>query len=342
MNFLICDLQYGSTGKGAIAYYLAKSRNAHVAVSANAPNAGHTAVDGERRFVHSVLPVSAAAPSVDSILVGPGSVFDVGRLVREYQHLRDSVGERRLFIHPSAVPLRAKDLEDERALVTIGSTMKGTAAANHRRMMRGNDVILGQIPDLRDYIREQLPGTPISFDRAAYMREIQRDNKIIEGAQGFSLSVYHGFYPYVTSRDTTPNQIAADCALPGDYRRNTTVVGSIRTFPIRVANRMGPQGELLGSSGPCYADQRELEWSDIGRAAELTTVTKLPRRLFSFSIQQIAESKATCAPDAAFLSFADYCTPEQLQDRLTVIDGLGLKVGWTGHGPDYADIMEVA
>ena len=344
-NYLVCDMQFGSTGKGAIAYYLARSRKLRCAVAANMPNAGHTAVDGPDKFVHTVLPACSAAPSIETILLGPGTVFDPIKLVDEYKALIARRGLRSLVIHPGAVPLRPEDLQNEKHHVRIGSTMKGSAAANVRRMNRDGHTIIGDLENVQAGIRREMGAgfekdDVLSFRKDRYFREIERDGKIVEGSQGFSLSVYHGLYPHVTSRDTTPNQIAADCALPGDWRIFTCVVGSMRTYPIRVANRFNSDGEQIGTSGPPYSDQQELQWSDIGREAELTTVTKLPRRLFSFSRTQTAEAKSMCKPDYVSLSFCDYCDDHELNERVSIIGSMGLRLKWRSFGPDYGDIRE--
>ncbi len=54
-----------------------------------------------------------------------------------------------------------------------------------------------------------------------------------------------------------------------------TVHGTFRTFPIRVANR--PEA---GMERPSYHDSAEITFESIGQQQELTTVTKLPRRLY--------------------------------------------------------------
>ena len=138
------------------------------------------------------------------------------------------------------------------------------------------------------------------------------ESVIVEGAQGFSLSMYHGQYPYTTSRDVTPWQVAADCGLPYKWASYIKVIGTLRTFPIRVSNRDG-------SSGPHYPDQVELKWGDIGLNAELTTVTKLPRRIFSFSQTQLQEALWHCGgywDTRLFLNFANYVTDKQLLDEM--------------------------
>jgi adenylosuccinate synthase len=348
MNFLICDLQFGSTGKGAIAYYLAKRHKLSVAVCAYTPNAGHTAVDGNLRFVHTVLPIAAAVDSVHTVLIGPGAVFDPLLLCLEAEAIRVRVPNgpiKTLIMHPAAVSLISDDLKFEKELIVIGSTMKGTAAANWRRMRRQPSTIIGNKPDITDYIRTRLysSGYVVKCDANDYRDVISGVNIIVEGAQGYSLSVYHGMYPYVTSRDTTPNQIAADCGLGARYACHFTIVGTARTYPIRVANRHNDEGEMVGWSGPFYPDQKELTWGELGQKPELTTVTKLQRRVATFSREQILNAIDACQPHEVFLNFCNYeKDPGRIAELCGFFAQYGSKVKYLGYGPDDSQILEVA
>lgn len=354
MNFLVCDLQFGSTGKGLIAYYLARQHKLRTAVAAYAPNAGHTAVDGGHKFVTSALPVAGAVDTVAEILVGPGAVYDPERVIHELGILGFNGQYRekpRLCIHPASVPLIPQDLEAEKGFRAIGSTMKGTAAANWRRMQRWVRTILKDRPETIEYFKKYCAeaGVEFSYDADDYNfmlgRALMNRELIVEGAQGFGLSIYHGMYPHVTSRDTTPNQIAADVGLPSNYSRDVKIIGCMRTFPIRVANRHDEKGELVGYSGPGYDDQEEITWSDLGMQPELTTVTKLPRRIFSYSKQQIEDAIAVVQPDHVFLNFCNYLgAGEQLSDIIEHVnscrwgDSLVRYLGW---GADVSQVREV-
>jgi adenylosuccinate synthase len=162
----------------------------------------------------------------------------------------------------------------------------------------------------------------------------EAENAIIEGAQGFSLSINQGFYPYTTSRDCTTNQLLSDCGIPhGKF--GIHIIGVCRTLPIRVANRPG------GWSGPCYSDQREIQWSDIGIEPELTTVTKLPRRIFTFSETQIREAIRMNGVGSVFLNFCNYVTVSETWELIEKITRSGAPVRWLGWGPKETDVKAV-
>lgn len=159
----------------------------------------------------------------------------------------------------------------------------------------------------------------------------------IEGCQGYSLSIYHGQYPYVTCRDVTVHSLLADCGVPPTRAASISVYGVFRTYPIRVANRPA-SGEW---SGPTYPDSTETTFEALGQAQELTTVTQLPRRIFTFSHQQAIEACVQNRVDYAFLNFCQYC-PDwvtlrdiwlRLEERTTV--------QFLGFGPRVCDVIRV-
>lgn len=331
---MVVDLQFGSTGKGQIAGTIGRKWEPDTVVCANGPNAGHTYVwtEGEhvRKIMHTVLPVTSVLPSVRNILLGPGAVIDIRRLAEEIDTIPTLLRDRQLIIHPNASIVTQDHRDREKNFIGIGSTMKGTAEAVIEKMRRlpganiaknwastleGNSII-GQ--NFRVYVNED-----------EYARALDSSEKLlVEGAQGASLSIHSRFYPHTTSRDVSINQIWADCRLPArtqsqrwGHLGEVNIVGVARTYPIRVANRLNETGDIIGYSGSCYPDQNEITWASIGREPELTTVTKLPRRLFTFSTQQILESCRYNGPTSIALTFCDYL-PSHNEDHPDIPEGM--------------------
>lgn len=343
--YMILDLQFGSTGKGLLAGYLAKFMRPDTLVTAWGPNAGHTYIDeGGREFIHCMLANGVVSPNLKTILMGPGSVIDLDRLYSEIKSCKDLLIGKRLVIHPQAVVVTAKHREMEMRNVKIGSTMKGTGAAVIERIERdpdNNPTALNVIGyDWLDSIAQM--GIGIEISKHSYDYALMEANIIqIEGAQGYSLSIYNGFYPYTTSRDVTPAQVMADCALP--WSLDPEIYGTLRTYPIRVANRFDEEGNMIGTSGPGYDDQKELKWEDLGMEPELTTVTQLPRRIFSFSIEQMAESLFRCGPTKLFLNFTNYMDNEEVSELIEDIHNISVhgncRVEWIGTGPRHQDVV---
>lgn len=318
---LVVDLQFGSTGKGQIAGTVGRKWEPDTVVCANGPNAGHTYKWWEgrnpeslRMIVHTVTPVSGVLPTVRNILLGPGAVIDMSKLREEIWASREYFHGKQLVIHPNASIVQQEHRDREKNFIGIGSTMKGTAEAVIEKMRRlpGANIarhwasqLENMFPeiDLKVYVNEDAYNSALDSSRRL----------LVEGAQGASLSMHSRFYPHCTSRDVSVNQIWADCRLPARtpsqqwaQSGEVEIIGVARTYPIRVANRLNEAGDVVGYSGSYYSDQKEITWADIGREAELTTVTKLPRRLFTFSTQQIIDSCRYNGPTSIALTFCDY------------------------------------
>jgi adenylosuccinate synthase len=103
---------------------------------------------------------------------------------------------------------------------------------------------------------------------------------IVEGSQGFALSLLHGDeYPFVTSRDTTASGFASEVGLAPKLIDKVVVV--VRTYPIRVG----------GPSGPF---QNEISWERIQELSgasevipEYTSVTRKLRRVACFDLEAV-------------------------------------------------------
>jgi len=338
---MIMDFQYGSTGKGLIAGYLAKRGDYDTAICAFSTNAGHTYIDASRNLhvMTQQLPTAITSRTVKNILIGPGAAICATTLIKELDNYSAFLLDKRILIHPQAAVVEEYHADFEKAdgRTKMGSTAKGVGEAFIERIRRKDDSNTVGNRWSRNHELRYFVATEDEYRRVLWNAE----NVIVEGAQGYSLSMYHGQYPHVTSRDVTPWQVAADCGLPYKWAPYIKVTGTLRTFPIRVSNRDG-------SSGPCYPDQREIEWSEVGVAPELTTVTKLPRRIFTFSQQQLDEALFHCGgywDTQLFLNFANYCSKEQFKELVTAIRAPNPRrlnvptIAWVGFGPDDSDVM---
>lgn len=341
---IVVDLQFGSTGKGLLCGYLAEKQAPDTIVTAWGPNAGHTYINAEgRKFVNIALPNGIVSPALCCILIGPGSVINPERMRDELMEYDDLIGAHsvRILIHEHAAVVLPEHREKEATYgFKIGSTMKGVGEAVIDKIRR--------FPIPQNVAKYALVGTvlePYVVSGAEYQRVLsQARNVLIEGAQGYSLGINSGFYPYTTSRECTVQQLMVDCAIPFHWVDDFMIHGVCRTYPIRVANRF-KDGVQVGTSGPCYPDQREMQWSEIEREPELTTVTKLPRRLFTFSEQQIKEACAMNGVHDVFLNFANYVGEKHeayaLDPWCKSIAAAGVPLRWLGWGPTVNDIMEI-
>lgn len=344
----IVDLQFGSTGKGLLAGMLSQRNNYDLVVSANMPNAGHTFVDPEgRAWVNKVLPSGVYSGGLKFVCIGPGAVFDPDQLKKEFADLRSRGIEAQLVIHAYAsLLLPEHKAAEEAALSGIGSTMQGSMEAMVHKLRRPTDpaksptaaMNLPALGSLADCVV-----TPAQWVKM--MRKAK--NILVEGSQGYSLGINAGFYPYCTSRDCTVWRLLADCAVsPTEQLR---VIGSARLHPIRVGNTSD------GWSGPCYDDQQETTWDEIGVSPEYTTVTKRQRRVFTFSKKQIEEAIWANRVDEVFLNFCNY-DPVSIPAVVGQINEIGRRFGkergygewhsqspmvrYLGFGPSGDDVLD--
>lgn len=331
---MIVDLQFGSTGKGLIAGYLAETREYDTVITCNMPNAGHTYIDSKgNKMIHKVLPNGIVSPALRSVMIGPGAVFSVDRLMLEIDQAR-ALGylgdDVRILIHPNATVLQESHAETERnSLSGISSTMQGSMAAMVHKMSR-------PLTDAPIAANWGLPGGWGSYvcTHKEWRDALEQAEEILaEGSQGYSLGINTNFYPFTTSRDCTPARFLSDMGVPHNFLRR--VIGTARTYPIRVGNTAD------GFSGPCYEDQRETSWDELGQTAETTTVTGRVRRVFTFSLEQVREAAFYCAPDEIFLNFCNYMTENNVISLASQIEaGTGVPVHFFGKGPAFGDIVE--
>lgn len=364
---IVCDLQFGSTGKGLIAGYIAKRDKPDVVMTAWSANAGHTFIDENgRKFVHCMLANGVVSPNLQYVLIGPGSQMNWDLFLNEVDQCRDLLKGKTIYVHQSAAIITQAHVEEEAGPMTkIGSTKKGCGAAMIAKIRRNPDDQNTAGAMAGELLSHPIAGTLLDdhimlriVDNIDYLSVVYGAQRIlVEGAQGFSLGINNGFYPYVTSRECTPAQIAVDVNLPLAFIDK--VVGTMRTYPIRVANRFNDKGEQIGWSGPSYPDQRELDWSELGKEAELTTVTKLPRRIFEFSEEQTRHALAVVRPDEVFLNFVNYAddvdpsgdirdsiinTIERVAEELSISPAYthgGYYVKYLGYGATVRDVVEL-
>jgi adenylosuccinate synthase len=339
---VIVDLQFGSTGKGLLAGYIADREEPDTIVTAWGPNAGHTYISREGvKFVNIALPNGIVSPGLKRILLGPGSVINPEQLTEEIERYKILLQGVEIVIHPHAAVVMEvhRELERQKGF-KIGSTMKGVGEALINKISRDPDADNTAMNCLPDHLARYL------VKAGDYQKILDSGkNVLIEGSQGYSLGINSGFYPYTTSRECTVQQLMVDCGIPMGWFDDFIINGVCRTYPIRVANRFNKDGQQIGTSGPCYPDQREMKWQEIGREAELTTVTKLPRRIFSFSDQQIGEAIRMNDVHNVFVNFVNYYPGKmeapEFRRICDTVRKAGSLVRWVGLGPNHNDIVEV-
>jgi adenylosuccinate synthase len=295
--------QYGSEGKGNLAFYLAREYDLLVRVGG--PNAGHKVPLLPDPYVHRQLPSGTQANPKAQLLIGPGATIDPTVLLREIADC--GVDAERLSIDPQAMIIEAADLDAERDLVSsIASTGKGGGSAASRRILgrggvgNGTPVRLARdVPELHPFIRSSHQILDLAYRR--------HDRVLLEGTQGTALSLYHGCYPHVTSRDTTTSGTLAEAGI--GPRRVRRVIVVVRTYPIRVKN---PDTDGA-TSGPM---SQEISYEDLAQRSgvpieelfktETSSVSQRRRRIAEFDWDLLRRSVELNGATDIALTFADY------------------------------------
>lgn len=295
--------QYGSEGKGQIVAHLAKEYDLLIRVGG--PNAGHSVFEVPEPYAHHQLP-SGTRNSEARLVIGPGAVLRVDKLLKEIAEC--SVDAERLRIDGNAMVINDDDISAETELVkNIGSTGQGVGAATSRRIMHRNETTLlaKHIPELKPFI-----GNALDLLEDAYSRD---EKVLLEGTQGTGLSLYHGIYPYVTSRDTTALGCLAEAGIAPNRVRKVIMV--CRTYPIRV------ESPKEATSGPL----RDISWEEIARRsgqsadklrkAEKTTTTKRRRRIGEFEWGLLHRAALLNGATDIALTFTDYISKENIKAK---------------------------
>src|SRR5881628_135947 len=322
---------FGDEGKGKIAAYLALKDKPDICVrGGNGPNAGHTVVYNGVQYSLRLIPSGFVNEST-RLLIGPGVPVDSDVLLDE---IREMGVDDRIGVDNQCpiVEKRHKEEEtrSEHLSMKIGSTKSGVGACNAERALRMVK-LARQLPALQSYTIDTVSEIHKALEASK--------NVTVEGTQGTFLSLYHGTYPYVTSKDVTASAACADVGV------GPTQVDEVIAIFKAYVTRVG-EGPLEGQLDRDEVARRG--WTEFG------TVTGRERRAAPFDFKlakravqlngatQIALTKL----DVLFPSakgardFTDL--PKEGRDFLSKIEQeTGVKVTLIGTGPNEEDLIDL-
>ena len=321
---------FGDEGKGKIISYLAIQDKPTIVVRGGAgPNAGHTIKDGEKTYKVRMLP-SGFLNKDARVMVGPGVVVNPDVLLNEINDF--GVGGRAYVDNNCGIIEQSHRDADSKGQLKekIGSTGSGTGPANAERAMRTLK-LAKEIDNLKQYLID----VPREINTALDLGE----NVLIEGTQGTHLSLWHGTYPFVTTKDVTASGICADVGI--GPKRVDEVIVVFKSYLTRVGTGPMP-GEL-------DADETSKKgWEEFGtvtgrlrRAAEFDF--DLARRAVMLSsATQISITKL----DVRFPSCAGATSYNDLDDDArtfikNIETELGVSVTLIGTGPRVNDVVDL-
>lgn len=319
--------QWGDEGKGKIISYLALNDKPEIVARGGVgPNAGHEVNYNGTKYPLRMLPCGFVYEGA-KILIGAGVMVNPDVFLKEIEltgtQKRAGVDFRATWLTKDHI---ARDGASENSQ-KIGSTKTGCGPAVADRVNRIAKTV-SECPELKLYLVD-------------VVKEVHAaKNVLLEGSQGFMLSVLYGSYPFVTSKDVSASTIAADVGLgPKDI---DDVIMVIKSYTTRVGG--GPlkeeatkeEAEKLGMqeygtvTGRPRRTSINLHFDDLKLACQINSATQLAITKLDIRFQGCAGKR----------KFTDL-TKEAQSFVKDVEKKLGVDVVLLGTGKDAEDIVDL-
>lgn len=321
---------FGDEGKGKIISYLSLHDNPSIVVRGGVgPNAGHTIIHNNKTYKVRMIP-SGFINKKTQICIGPGVLINPELLLQEIKQL--NLNDRTLIDKNCGI-IENKHLNDDASNFLknkIGSTGTGTGPANSERAMRILK-IAKNVKILSSYIT----------DVPKLLNSVIDENKklLVEGTQGTYLSLWHGTYPFVTSKDVTASSICADVGI--GPKRVDDIIIVFKSYVTRVGK--GPLINELSSS-----EIQNMGFSEHGtvtgrkrRAAEFD-INLAKRAIMLNSATQVAITKLDILfPNCVHKKTFDDLSSEAKMFIMKLEKSLNIPITLIGTGPEIYDIIDL-
>lgn len=325
---VVCGF-FGDTGKGKIISYLALKDRVNVAARAGVgPNAGHTVVYNNKTYKLRMIP-SAFVYEKCRLLIGPGVLVNPEVFLNEVRLVN---ADNRAGVDPQCAIIEPKHIEADKTghlASKIKTTGTGTGPCNADRVLR-RAKLAKDVPELQPFLVD----VPLEVNTAIDSGE----NVLIEGTQGTFLSLWHGTYPYVTSKDVTASAACSDIGV--GPKKVDEVIVVFKAFVTRVG-----AGPLPG----------EISWEEAEKRgwAEIASVTGRRRRAAPFNFDLAKRAVMLNSATQAAITKIDVLFPEcknvksfsDLSDEAKkfirkVESEIKIPVTLIGTGPEVWDVVD--
>ncbi len=313
----IIGAQWGDEGKGKVTDYLAEESRV-VARSQGGNNAGHTiVVDGKKHKLH-LLPSGILRKDVVSI-IGNGVVVNPEVLLKELDNLDSERGQLLISDRAHVIMPYHKLLdggeESSKGKSMIGTTGNGIGPCYSDKASRIG-IRMGDLLDdeiLMERLEKAFPRNLALLDHYGIKSDLtidsllnlcrkwrnelsqfitdtsllinehidNKDNVLLEGAQGVHIDIEYGTYPFVTSSSPTTAGAALGSGIAPS--KITDVVGVTKAYLTRVGSGPFPT-ELDDEVGEMIRDKGQ----------EFGTTTGRPRRCGWLDLVMLELSNRIC------------------------------------------------
>jgi len=326
---VVCGF-FGDTGKGKVISYLALKDDVVITARAGVgPNAGHTVAYKGKSYKLRMVP-SAFVNERCRLLIGPGVLVNPQILLKEVDMLGCS---DRIGVDPQCAIIEPRHIEADKKgdlAEKIKTTGSGTGPCNADRALRIAK-LAREVEELKDFLTD----VPYELNKAID----EGKNVLIEGTQGTFLSLFHGTYPYCTSKDVTASAACSDVGI------GPTKVDEVLIVFKAYVTRVG--------GGPL---RNELTWEETVKRGwdEVATVTGRRRRAAPFDFDLARRAVMLNGATQAAITKIDILFPEckgvtdvsalsekALEFVRKVEDEIGIPVTILGTGPDALEIVDL-
>ena len=318
----IVGAQWGDEGKGKITDFFAGESDFVVRFHGG-NNAGHTVIVNNNTYKLHLIPsgvVYGKPVSVigNGVVVDPKVLLDEIKYITEKGiNPKLMISDRAHVIMPYHISLD-NALSNHQGKLAAGSTGKGIAPVYADKMFRNGirmidlldpnvfeeklkkgylfskKIIEGALLQkfdtpmqkiLKDYLHygEKLSSYICDTSVELYKAHQNRKSILFEGAQGISLDVDHGIYPYTTSSNTATGHISTGTGVT--FRTINRVIGVVKGYLSRVGESPLPteinnaEAELLREKGGEYGTTtgrpRRIGWLDLVQIRQAVRVNGL-------------------------------------------------------------------
>ena len=318
----IVGAQWGDEGKGKITDFFA-GQSDYVVRFHGGNNAGHTVIVDGKTFKLHLIPsgvIYGEPLSVigNGVVVDPKAlIHEIKYLKEKGINPKLMVSDRAHVIMPYHIALDGA-LSDHQKDLAAGSTNRGIAPVYADKMYRNGirmidllepsvfnekldkgfnfnkGLIENALGKMLNYTKEEIYNTYIEYGKILkpYISDVSVElfnaykngkNILFEGAQGMSLDVDHGIYPYTTSSNTAAGHVSIGTGV--SFKTIDRVIGVVKAYLSRVGESPLPTelqndtGDLIRENGGEYGTTtgrpRRIGWLDLVQVRQAVRVNGL-------------------------------------------------------------------